>query len=64
MREENDETYFFRERTFRRYHRTLDLPAEVVPEKAAAQLKDGVLEVRIPKKEPTPAPKAVQVKVQ
>ena len=63
-REEKDEKYFFRERTFRGYHRTLDLPAEVVPEKAAAQLKDGVLEVRIPKKEPTPAPKAVQVKVQ
>ena len=63
-REEKDEKYYFRERTFRGYRRSLDLPAEVVPEKAAAQLKDGVLEIRLPKKEPTPAPKAVQVKVQ
>jgi HSP20 family protein len=63
-REEKDEKYYFRERTFRGYRRALDLPAEVVPEKAAAQLKDGILEIRLPKKEPTPAPKAVQVKVQ
>lgn len=63
-REEKDEKYFFRERTYRTYHRTLPLPAEVVPEKAVADLKDGVLEIRLPKKEPTPAPKAVQVKVQ
>ncbi len=63
-REEKDEKYYFRERTFRGYHRTLDLPAEVVPEKAAARLTDGILEIRLPRKEPTPAPKAVHVKVQ
>lgn len=63
-REEKDEKYFYRERTFRGYHRTLALPAEVVPEKAAADLRDGVLEIRLSKKEPTPAPKAVKVKVQ
>jgi len=63
-REEKDEKYFFRERTVCAYHRTVPLPGEVVAEKAAADLKDGVLEVRLPKKEPTPAPKAVQVKVQ
>ena len=63
-REEKDEKYFFRERRSRAYDRTLPFPAEVVPEKAVADLKDGVLEVRLPKKEPTPAPKAVNVKVQ
>jgi len=63
-RDEKDEKYYFRERTFRGYRRILDLPAEVAPDKADAELKDGVLEIRLPKKEPTPAPKAVQVKVQ
>ena len=63
-REETDEKYFFRERTYRAYHRTVPLPAEVVADKAVADLKDGILEIRLPKREPTPAPKAVQVKVQ
>ena len=63
-REEKDSKYFFRERTYRMYRRTVPLPAEVVAEKAVAELKDGVLEIRVPKKEPTPAPKAVEVKVQ
>ena len=42
----------------------LSLPEEVKAELASATLKDGVLEVRVPKKEPTPEPKPVNVPVE
>lgn len=63
-REEKDRGYYFRERAYRSFYRSLPLPAPVVPDKVAASLTDGILEVRLPKEEPTPAPKAVKVKVQ
>jgi len=37
---------------------------EVKADLASATLKDGILEVRIPKKEPTPEPKPVKVPVE
>lgn len=49
------EQYFRSERTFGEVSRSVELPAEVELEKANANFKDGVLEVRLPK---TPAAKA------
>ena len=63
-REEEDRGYFLRERNYRSFHRALSLPAAVSREGAVAKLENGVLEVRLPKREPTPAPKTVKVKVQ
>ncbi len=63
-REEKDENYLHRERGSEAFERVIPLPAEVVPEKAVASLKDGVLEIRLPKQEPTPPATAVNVKVQ
>ncbi len=57
-------TYFVRERRYEALRRTLSFPAEVKPDFAAATLKDGVLEVRIPKKQPTPVSKPVKVRVE
>jgi len=51
--EEDKEGFVRRERTYSRVHRTLAFPEEVIPDKAEATLKDGLLEVRIPKKTPT-----------
>ncbi len=64
QREEKDRGYFLRERNYRSFHRALSLPAAVSPQGAVAKLENGVLEVRLPKQEPTPAPKTVSVKVQ
>ena len=63
-REEKDERYVYRERTASAYERTIPLPAPVLADKVAADLKDGVLEIRLPKREPTPKAKPVKVKVQ
>src|SRR6266581_5587102 len=63
-REEKEKNYEYRERTYQALHRVLSFPEAVKADLAAATLKDGVLEVRIPKKEPTPEPKPVKVPVE
>jgi HSP20 family protein len=42
-----------RERSYSMVHRSLAFPEEVIPDKAEATLKDGLLEIKIPKKTPT-----------
>jgi len=51
--EEEKVGFVRRERSYSKVHRTLAFPEEVIPDKAEATLKDGLLEVRIPKKTPT-----------
>jgi len=63
-REEKEKDYYFRERTYQAYERTLSFPEEVKADLASAALKDGVLEVRIPKKQPSPESKPVKVPVE
>jgi len=43
--------YYYSERSYGSFLRTIDLPKEVQTEKARASFKDGVLEVRLPKTE-------------
>lgn len=62
-KEENDRDYSCRERVYSAFHRAFSFPEEVLPDQAEATLKDGVLEVRVPKNEPTPKRKPVKVKV-
>ncbi len=52
-REEKEEEkgYIRRERVYRKFYRKLPLPTAVDAEKAKASYKNGVLEVRLPKKE-------------
>jgi HSP20 family protein len=50
---EEKEGYVRRERGYSRVSRTLAFPDPVVVAKAVANLRDGVLEVRVPKKTPT-----------
>ncbi len=51
--EEEKAGFVRRERSYSMVHRSLPFPEEVIPEKAEATLKDGLLEIRIPKKTPT-----------
>lgn len=54
--EENEEDkergYIRRERRYSRFHRTLPLPDNVLTDKVEAELKDGVLTVKLPKAAP------------
>jgi len=47
--EKNEKAYHRSERVWGRFERTIPLPAEVVTDQVKAVLKDGVLEVRLPK---------------
>ena len=53
-REEKDKTYFFSERTFGSFERSFRLPANADADNIAANFKDGVLAIRIPKSGPPP----------
>ncbi len=48
-REEKTETVHRVERFYGKVERVVPLPAEIKPEEAKAEYKDGVLEIRIPK---------------
>jgi HSP20 family protein len=50
-KKERGEKYYTVERKFGSFRRVISLPVEVEPEKAKARMKDGVLEVILPKKE-------------
>ena len=41
----------------------MPFPMEILPTKAVAKFEDGVLEVVLPKKKSTPAPKKVKLKL-
>jgi HSP20 family protein len=55
--------YIVRERNYAEIYKRLSFPEEVIPEKAEATLKDGLLEIRVPKKTPTPEVKKHKVEV-
>ena len=61
---EDGKDYAYRERSYRSFRRILPLPEEVLADQAKANLKDGVLEVRLPKKSPTPRQHPVKVRVE
>lgn len=59
---EEKENYHFVERSYGSFYRSFTLPKNVDAEKIAAEYKDGVLQVTLPKKEEV-KPKKVEVKV-
>jgi len=60
-KEEKGENYFVSERHFGAFHRSLELPEGVDPEKITAEQDNGVLTVKIPKLR-TAKPKHIAVK--
>ena len=62
-KEEKKKGYVFRERGYSSFYKSITFPEEVIPEKAESAVRDGVLEVNVPKKTPTPEPKKHRVNV-
>jgi HSP20 family protein len=60
-RAEDGDTYYCSERTYGEFTRTFTLPDDVNPDEVMAELKDGVLSVRVPKR-PETQPKRVSVR--
>jgi len=61
-KEVKDENYYRVERRYGTFRRVIDIPVPVKTEEVEATYKDGVLEVRLPKKEEA-KPKEIEVKV-
>jgi len=61
-KEVKEESYHRVERSFGAFHRSFSLPDSVDPDKVRAELKDGILEVRLGKREQA-KPKQIQVNV-
>jgi HSP20 family protein len=61
--ETKDEDYFFSERSYGAFVRSIELPADVQTEKAKANFKNGILEIRLPKTEEAKK-KEIPVKVE
>ncbi|GBD27668.1 Spore protein SP21 [bacterium HR30] len=60
--EVKEKDYYRSERTFGSFTRTITLPVEVKADAANATLKDGVLEIRLPKtEEPGKRPRKIEV---
>lgn len=55
-KKEKDMDISYRERKFRQIYRMLELPAAVFADNARAELKNGVLELRLPKAEKSKQP--------
>ena len=51
--EEKRKDYVFNERSYRSFHRKVDIPVEIVPSKVEAKMENGMLHVQLPKKYPT-----------
>ncbi len=61
-RTRNEKGYLRRERRYAKFYRSLPLPDKIVADKADAELKDGVLTVKLPKAAP-PEKKSRKVQV-
>jgi HSP20 family protein len=51
-KEESDTNYLLKERRWSSFSRSFNFPEAVLPKKAEAEMKNGILHVKIPKKEP------------
>jgi HSP20 family protein len=61
--EEKRKNYMHRERTYSAFERTITFPEEVIPTKCEGEMKDGILELTIQKREPKPEEKMTKVKL-
>lgn len=61
--ETKEENYYYSERSYHSYSRTVNIPLKVDPDKIKANLKDGVLTVHLPKVEEI-QPKKIKVDVE
>jgi len=59
--EEKRGDYYRCERCYGQFSRTVQLPMEVIPDKVEATLKDGILEIKLPKRE---AKKAKELEIE
>jgi HSP20 family protein len=61
--EEQDKNWLRKERSSISFYRALELPEELKTDKVDAELKDGILTVKLPKVDPKPEDKPKKIKI-
>ena len=51
--EEQKKDYVYNERSYRSFHRKIPIPEDIVPSKIDAKMNNGILQIHLPKKNPT-----------
>jgi HSP20 family protein len=62
-KEDKKKNYLHRERAYSAFERSVSFPEEVDPAKAEGKVNNGVLELKIPKKEPKPEKKPRKIEL-
>jgi HSP20 family protein len=62
-KEEKEKSYLHRERFYESFRRYVVFPEDVVPDKVEAEIKDGILTVKVPKRERTAREEPVRVEI-
>jgi HSP20 family protein len=62
-KEDKQKNYLHRERAYSAYERTISFPEEVDSSKADGSMKEGVLTLKVPKKEPKPEAKTRKIEL-
>jgi HSP20 family protein len=62
-KEDKKKNYLHRERAYSAFERTLSFPEEVDPAQAEGTMKEGVLELKVHKKEPRPETKTRKIEL-
>jgi HSP20 family protein len=62
--EQKEAAYVHRERAYAGYYRSLELPEPVVATHAKAKVENGLLELELPKQNPTPSEAEVKIAVE
>jgi HSP20 family protein len=61
--EDKSENYLHRERSYSSCQRTVNFPEEIDPSKVEGTMENGILKLKIPKKEPKPEEKMMKVQL-
>lgn len=62
-KEDKQKNYLHRERAYSSFERSISFPEEVDPQKAEGRMNNGVLELKVPKKEPKPETKTRKIEL-
>ncbi|OPY37067.1 MAG: Small heat shock protein HSP16.5 [Methanoregula sp. PtaU1.Bin051] len=62
-KEDKKKNYLYRERAYSSFERAVSFPEEVDPAKAEGKMNNGVLELKVPKKEPKPEAKPRKIEI-
>jgi HSP20 family protein len=62
-KEEKNKNYIHRERAYSAFERSVAFPVEVDASKTEGTMKEGILELKVPKKEPTPESKPRKIEL-